>query len=60
MIHWASNSKAFLVSIWGHGGEGGGKHHLDPWFCVYDVTALQPTVNFKFMNKDAFVIEQNK
>jgi len=59
-IQWSSNSRTFLLSISGHGGEGDGKYHLDPWFCVYDVTTRQPTLNFKLMNQDAFVVEHKK
>lgn len=56
-IRWASNSKALLVSIWGHSD---GKNYLDPWLCVFKIDSLRASLDLRLMNRDAFHSEDAK
>jgi hypothetical protein len=50
-FRWATNSRAMLLSLGGHGNTGGVHVEVDSWLCVYDVDSRELSLNLRAMNR---------
>ncbi|NTV51290.1 MAG: hypothetical protein HGA69_00435 [Desulfobulbaceae bacterium] len=53
-VRWASDSKSFLVSVWGHLDEPVKRKFISiaPWICVFEVNSMKVSLNFGLMNRN--------